>query len=76
MGKGIGTLITDFDKYKDVLEEGAEAGFDYYEAIAGVQTILSDTFGFEVSNEFIENNLGLIEEVANGSVEALEALRE
>ena len=75
MAKGLNSLTDKFDEAHDALVDGEEAGFAYYEALSKLSTALKDTFGFEVSSNFIESNLSLIEQVAQGSAEALDELR-
>jgi hypothetical protein len=57
-----------------VLAEGNRGTLEYAKAIGTVKNALKEAFGYAPSTKFIEENLGLIEELANGNVDALDNL--
>ena len=59
----------------DTIRNAEKDSLDYYEALGEVEAALEDTFGVKVDSSFIEENLDLIEEAADGSEEAVNALR-
>ena len=79
---GLTPLMEKYAEYSDLLaqgvkdqKEGKKASLAYYKALDELSLLMKDTFGFEVSDDFVEKNLSLIEAVSLGSVEALDELR-
>lgn len=59
----------------DVIKSGERDTIEYAQAVGKVKSAFKDAFGYAPSTEFIEQNFGLIDELINGNVEALEALQ-
>ena len=79
---GLTPLMEKYAEYSDLLaqgvkdqKEGKKASLAYYKVLDELSLLMKDTFGFEVSDDFVEKNLSLIEDVSLGSVEALDELR-
>jgi hypothetical protein len=63
------------DNYK-ILKKQDESSSDYAKAVKEVSNSLEEMFGYKPSNTFFESqeNLALIDDIANGSTEALKKL--
>lgn len=75
LAKGIVGLKSTFKDWSKTLARGEKDTFDYYEAIGALQEQLIKTFGFEIRSEFVEEHLADIQDLANGSAEALKKLK-
>lgn len=79
---GLNPLIEKFADYSEILKQGADAlkkgekaSLAYYKVLDELSLLMKDTFGFEISDNFVEKNLHLLEQVSIGSAEALDELR-
>lgn len=76
--QGVKTLAANFDKWAEVLNDDNALLSDTVATSAEVAKALSMMTGIDASSfdtSFIQDNLGLIEEAAGGSVDALRALQ-
>ena len=74
LAKGVKNLREVFQDNYDALKDTSN-WLNYSEAIGNVKDALDKAFGTNASSNFIEDNLSTIEEMLNGSVEALEKIR-
>lgn len=72
---GISELKKALNDNLKVLKDSSANSLDYAEALGSVKDSLEKAFGVKVSADFVKKNLGKIEDMANGSAEALRALR-
>ena len=72
---GISELKKALNDNLKVLKDSSANSLDYAEALGSVKDSLEKAFGVKVSADFVKKNLGKIEDMANGSTEALRALR-
>lgn len=75
LNKGLKTLSDSWDNISKVLRSGKRGTIEYAEALGKIKTSMEEAFGYAPSTEFIEANLGTIEELANGNVEVLDELQ-
>lgn len=76
--KGIEALSESFEDNYDILKNGDKTTLEYSEAMTEVKDIMADVLNVsseEISNNFIEENLEDIKNLANGDTEALDRLR-
>jgi hypothetical protein len=76
MAKGIKTLRDTLEDNADIFADSNPNAIEYAEALGKVKTAIDKIFDTNVSANFVEDNLHLIKQMANGSEEALEQLRE
>ena len=79
MNRGIDKLADGFDDWKDVLKKSSKESMEYANAMSDVKDALSDVLGVEsefISNDFVTENLSLIEQAATGSANAIEDLQD
>ena len=78
LNTGMETLIDNWENWIDILRNSSKESQEYSEVIAGVRGALSDVLQVQedfISNNFIEQNLGLIEQAVQGDAEAVDQLR-
>lgn len=76
--KGMGKLQTALEDNKDILASGDKESLDYAEAIGTVKDAVADLVNVssdDLSSQFIVDNLSLIQQAADGDVDALNQLR-
>lgn len=79
MNKGMDSLVENFEDWNDVLQNSSKESLEYAEAITEMGDALSDVLNVSsdlIRSDFIENNLDLIRQAAQGSEEAIQSLRE
>jgi hypothetical protein len=78
MNKGLSELSDSWEEQIIILTEGDKASSAYADTITSVEDVLHDIIGisddFVISTTFIANNLDLITEAAQGSVDAVNQL--
>lgn len=75
LNQGLKELAGSWGDISDVIKSGERDTIEYAQAVGKIKSAFKDTFGYAPSTEFIEQNFGLIDELINGNVEALEALQ-
>lgn len=78
MNNGVEKLQENFKGWSDVLRNSSKESEEYYEALTGMQDAIGDLLDVEdeyVTDNFVQEHLGLIEEAANGSEDAIDSLR-
>ena len=76
---GVEALGKALDSNYDLLQDwkkGLTSSVEAYEAIGEMQDALEQMFNIRVSEDFIRDNFGKLEDVVNGNVDALEELQE
>ena len=71
-------LIDNWDEWGDILNNSSKESEEYAEAMSNVKSSLSDVLQVQesfISNDFIEQNLSLIEQAVQGNMEAVDQLR-
>ena len=76
LNKGLEELQKNWKNNLTALSKNERGSLEYAEALGEVKEQLEKMFDVELSPAFIENNLGLINEIANGNVEALDDLQD
>ena len=78
MNNGVEKLQENFEGWSDVLRNSSKESEEYHEALTGMQDAIGDLLDVEdeyVTDNFVQKHLGLIEEAANGSEDAINSLR-
>ena len=75
LNQGLKELAGSWGDISDVIKSGERDTIEYAQAVGKIKSAFKDTFGYAPSTEFVEQNFGLIDELINGNVEALEALQ-
>lgn len=78
MNNGVEKLQENFEGWSDVLRNSSKESEEYHEALTGMQDAIGDLLDVEdeyVTDNFVQKHLGLIEEAANGSEDAIDSLR-
>ena len=76
--KGIEALAEGFEDWSDVLKKSSKESQEYCEALGEIRAALSDILDVDVSTidaDFIQENLDLIGQAAEGSEDAIESLQ-
>jgi hypothetical protein len=66
-----------FKDYSDVLKKGDKTSFEYAKAMNAIKTEVTDLLGVDLGDDWFntEENLELVKEMSNGSIDALKQLR-
>ena len=75
MAKGVEKIRKALEESLGVLEEANANSLEYAEALGSVRDAVTETFGLEVSANFVEDNLQTIKKMIEGNVEALKELQ-
>ena len=78
MNQAVETLSSNFDEWRDVLENSTEASAEYADALIGTRkaiAMLLDISEDYVSSDFVTEHLDLIAQAAEGDAEAIDQLR-
>lgn len=75
MAKALKELKDVFAENIDNLDKATVNSFTYAESLAAVKDSFEKVFGVKVSTKFMEENLSLVKQLAEGSTEALKELR-
>lgn len=82
MGTGLSNVTSKFVEYKTTLAEGKrltdagqKASYQYYKALGEMADAMGEAFGFDISADFIQENLSLIEDIPIRGAEAIDELR-
>lgn len=79
MNRGVESLYDNFKDWKSMLKKSDKASQEYADALAGVADALADIANVDakwISDDFVADNLDLIEKAAQGSEEAIDSLRD
>jgi hypothetical protein len=77
MNQGIEKLADGFEDWSDILQNSAKSSEEYYEALTNMQDAVADLLDTEdeyITDSFIQDHLGEIEEAANGDADAIDNL--
>lgn len=75
---GMEELIKGFENWNDILQNSSKESEEYAEALSGITSALSDVLGVtedSIDGQWVADNLGLIQQAAEGSDEAIAQLR-
>ena len=78
MNQGVETLSSNFEEWRDILENSTEASAEYADALIGTRkaiAMLLDISEDYVSSDFVTKHLDLIAQAAEGDTEAIDELR-
>lgn len=78
LNDGVDTLVENMENWTDIFKNSTKESEEFAEAAIGMAEALGKIFGVDSSTfdyAFIEENLGAIERVAKGDMEAVEDLR-
>ena len=75
LAKGLSSLTDCWEDSKKAMESYSKDSYEYFEAMAEVQSALTDVFGVEVSAEFIEKYKEDIDTLVKGGEEAEEVFQ-
>ena len=73
LNKGIQTLADNWDDWGEALKDSTSP--KYYEALTGMQNAMEDMFGIKPDASFIEDNLKMIQQLAQGDITVLDDLQ-
>lgn len=79
MNRGVENLHDNFKDWQSMLKKSDKASQEYADALAGVSDAIADIANVDVkwiTDDFVSENLGLIEKAAEGSAEAIDTLRD
>lgn len=78
LNKAIDTLAGNYKDWSDIIKKSKDYSQEYAEAMYGMRDAIADVYDVSIdyiSNDFINEHLKEIEQIANGSEEAIESLR-
>jgi methyl-accepting chemotaxis protein len=78
MNRGIETLADNMEDWQDILKNSDKSSQEYAEALSGISEAVADVANIDadwITDEFISDNLDLINKAATGSAEAIDELR-
>ena len=78
MNDAIEELAENFEDWEDILQNSSEESAEFMEAMEGCRDAVANLLDVSadfISNDFIRNNLALIEEAATGSATAIDELK-
>ena len=75
LGKGLNEVRKALEKNIDTLKAANKNSLEYAEALGAIKTAIDKAFGSDVSFEFIEKEMGNIQDMLNGSVKAYNKVR-
>ena len=78
LNKAIDTLADNYKDWSDIIKKSKDYSQEYAEAMYGMRDAIADVYDVSIdyiSNDFINEHLKEIEQIANGSEEAIESLR-
>ena len=73
LNKGIQTLVDNWDDWEEALKDSTSP--QYYEALTGIQNAMEDMFGIKPDMSFIQDNLEMIQQLAQGDITVLDDLQ-
>lgn len=73
LNKGIQTLADNWDDWGEALKDSTSP--KYYEALTGIQDAMEDMFGIKPDASFIQDNLEMIQKLAQGDITVLDDLQ-
>lgn len=79
MNRGVENLHDNFKDWQSMLKKSDKASQEYADALAGVSDAIADIANVDakwITDDFVSENLGLIEKAAEGSAEAIDTLRD
>lgn len=76
LNKGLGSLQDSWEDNVKILKANNKLTPEYAEALNSVKQSLKEAFGVDISAKAIEENLGIIQKVAQGDTKALEELHD
>lgn len=75
LGKGLNEVRKALEENIDTLKAANKNSLEYAEALGAIKTAIDKAFGSDVSFEFIEKEMGNIQNMLDGSVEAYDKVR-
>ena len=73
--KTINTLTSDWEEYGDVLKSGDKTNIKYAQGMGKIRESVEDMFGIDISDDFIQEHLEEIQQLAEGDLTVFDELQ-